>query len=73
MTLALIICGACGHQADLDDFCRTAIGGELPKHTYQCPACSRAFQVRVTAPGTRYPSGLYVPAPLQVVEVDGRL
>ncbi len=39
-------CGACGHSADLGEFCRTTMGGELPSGHYQCPACSIAWQVK---------------------------
>lgn len=34
----------CGHTADLDEFCRTTIGGELPAGQFQCPACQVAWR-----------------------------
>lgn len=34
----------CGHTADMDEFCRTLIGGELPPGHFQCPACKRAWK-----------------------------
>jgi hypothetical protein len=67
-----LTCGTCGHKGEFDDFCKTPVGGDLPRGVYQCPVCNRA--VRVTAgPGTRFPSGLYVPGPITLVPVDARL
>lgn len=37
-------CGACGHTADLWEFCRTPVFGELQHGTFQCPACKRAIR-----------------------------
>jgi len=38
-----VIC-KCGHVADLFDFSRTEISGELPDNEIQCPACKRAVR-----------------------------
>jgi hypothetical protein len=73
MPWMLITCGSCGQSADIDAFTRTPVGGELPKNTFQCPACGCAFERRVKGPGTRYESGLYVPGPMEVVRVETRL
>jgi len=34
----------CGHTADIDDFCRTLLFGELPKGQFQCPGCGEAWK-----------------------------
>ncbi len=34
----------CGHTADLEEFCRTPIGGELPPGHFQCPRCGEAWK-----------------------------
>lgn len=73
MPWMLMTCGWCGHRADLDEFTRTPVGGDLPKNTFQCPACGRAFERRVSGPGVRYESGLYVPGPVELVPVPSRL
>lgn len=72
MPWMLMICGACSHQADIDLFCRTAISGELPKNTYQCPACGHAIERRF-GPARLHPSGWVEPGTVQLVPVEGRL
>lgn len=67
-----ITCGFCGHQADIDRFCSTPIGGELPKDVYQCPACSRAIERRMGRPIV-YSSGFVAPGKITLVPVEGRL
>jgi len=66
-------CGKCRHEADIDEFCRTPVSGELPSGVYQCPACGVAVRRQSTGPGTRYESGLFVPGPVEIVVVDSRL
>lgn len=43
MGYVTIIC-KCGHVADLEEFCRTPIGGELPPGHFQCPKCTEAWK-----------------------------
>lgn len=73
MSWMQITCGQCGQASDFDDFTRTPVGGALPRNTFQCPACGYAFERRSTGQGTLFPSGLYVPGPVSLVPVDGRL
>lgn len=73
MPWMLMTCGKCGHKADIDEFCSTPVYGELPKGVFQCPACGIAIRRRISGPGTLYPSGHYVPGPVELVEVSPRL
>lgn len=50
----------CGHEADIDEFCRTPVGGELPRGHYQCPQCRRAWSVRRGPPRVGW-SGMVLP------------
>lgn len=50
----------CGHEADYMDFKKTAVTGTLPAGHYQCPACSRAWQVRRGPPAKGW-SGCILP------------
>ena len=43
----MLTCAHCGHTADLFDFCKTPITGELPEGTHQCPACRKAWRMEV--------------------------
>lgn len=36
----------CGYSADVDDFCRSPSGIELPRNEYQCPKCFKAWRVQ---------------------------
>jgi len=65
----------CGHVADLDSFCRTPIGGDLPNGQFQCPFCRYAWKrqesdYRVLRSGD---SVCFVPGKVELVPVDGRL
>lgn len=51
----------CGHTADLDEFKRTPINGELPADTFQCPACRRAWRMVVVKESRWLEGGLYIP------------
>lgn len=42
-----VTCGACGHQAPIDDFARRPFSGPLPDDQYQCPACGRAWRLEL--------------------------
>jgi len=70
-----VTCGACNHTADLDEFCRTPIFGELPPGEHQCPACGIAFKRKMgewkffTFQGERHA----IPGKCELVPVDGRL
>lgn len=65
----------CGHTADIDDFCRTPIGGELPKGHFQCPACNRAWrrkesEHRILRFGTE---ATLIPGKVELVPIEARL
>lgn len=62
----------CGHRDDIDAFTSTPIFGELPKNTFQCPACGLAIERRA-GPGTLYGPGRFVPGPVELVVVESRL
>lgn len=72
MPWMLMTCGGCGHQADIDEFCSTPIGGRLPKDTYQCPACHLAI-IRQFGPPTVLPSGYVMPGKVELVRVQASL
>lgn len=72
MTWMTMSCAKCGKVADLDEWVRTPVGGELPHGTYQCPACRFAFERRQGA-STVYPDGFVMPGPVTLVPVGGRL
>lgn len=70
-----LTCGSCGHTADLDEFCRTPIAGDLPKGHFQCPSCRTAWQrkqsdYRIVMVGK---SPLIIPGKVELVPVDARL
>ena len=65
-------CGQCGHRADLEKFCTTALGGDLPRNHYQCPECHHAF-VKTFGRPTIYASGFVMPGPVALVPVGARL
>jgi hypothetical protein len=65
-------CGKCGHEADIDEFTRTPIAGELPRNVFQCPKCRHAIERRHGQP-TVYPSGFVMPGPVMLVPVGARL
>ena len=67
-----IICGKCGHEADIDDWTRTPVGGPLPSNTYQCPACRLAFE-RVSGKPAVLANGFVVPGPVSLVPVAAML
>ena len=73
MPWMLMACGGCGHTDDIDTFCKTTVYGDLPNNTYQCPSCKLAIERRVSGKGVRYPSGLYVPDPVELVQVSPKL
>lgn len=70
--MVTMTCGGCGHQDDLDEFCRTPISGELPRGVYQCPACRLAFQ-RIIGPAEVLPWGGVIPGRVKLVKVQGVL
>lgn len=39
---------SCGHTADLEEFTRRPLAGELPPGEFQCPACQKAWRVEKT-------------------------
>lgn len=72
MSSFFITCGYCGHTDDFDNFCRTPINGKLPKNTFQCPRCKRAFH-REIGPAKVLSSGFVVPGDVKIVGVQGYL
>lgn len=66
MPWMLITCGGCGHVGDFEGFVSTPVYGELPKNTFQCPACGLAIERR-HAPLGRYDG------PVELVVVESRL
>ena len=75
MTGYIAITCSCGHKADMDEFCRTLIGGELPPGHFQCPACRRAwkrqesgYRVLTCADAT-----MIIPDRVEIVPVEARL
>jgi ribosomal protein S27E len=67
-----ITCGDCGHAADMDEWTRTSVYGELPINQYQCPNCGRAF-VRKVGHGELMPWGAYVPGEVELVPIAARM
>lgn len=61
-------CGECGHTADIDKWTKTPVAGDLPRNTYQCPACKYAFERRQAKP-TVYPNGFVMPGAISLVRV----
>lgn len=65
----------CGHSADLIEFCRTPIGGELPPGQFQCPGCGRAWrrresEHRILRAGSEM---TIIPGKVEIVPVDAQL
>lgn len=70
-----VTCGRCGCVADLDEFCRTPVFGELPKGEHQCPGCGYAFK-RTMSEFKFFKVGhevLSIPGKVELVPVGGRL
>lgn len=67
-----IICGYCGHRADMGDFCST-VTGELPPGEFQCPHCRRAWRIERVGKPVVTPSGYVIPPDNRLVEIQGRL
>jgi hypothetical protein len=70
-SLFTITCGGCGQAFELESWCRTALGGELPRAQYQCPGCKRAFRVEKT-PVVIY-AGKVFNQPNKIIPVQARL
>jgi predicted RNA-binding Zn-ribbon protein involved in translation (DUF1610 family) len=68
-----IACAKCGHEADYMDFTHTPIHGSLPRDTFQCPQCHRAWAMEIFTEGQYYPSGLWIPAGRRSVTVPSFL
>lgn len=45
---------SCGHNAPVDEFAATPIGGPLPRGSYQCPRCYRAWKIGTIRPLSRW-------------------
>lgn len=66
---ALLTCGQCKHEADFFDFCRTPIGGELPRDTHQCPKCRKAWRMEIIEPGYVTRAGYFIPPKRKAVQI----
>lgn len=42
-----LICGACGHEGDMDTFTIDSFGHQLPPSQWQCPQCGIAVERKV--------------------------
>jgi endogenous inhibitor of DNA gyrase (YacG/DUF329 family) len=62
--LITISCGFCGMPSPLNDWCEAPISGPLPRGTYQCPKCGKAFK--------REPQNDII-KPMRLVEVERHL
>lgn len=65
----------CGHVADLADFCRVPLFGELPPGQFQCPKCMTAWkrresEHRILRSGSE---AIIIPGRVEVLMVDSRL
>lgn len=65
----------CSHTADLGDFCRTTMFGELPPGHFQCPACGTAWrrresEHRILRSGSE---ATIIPGRVEVFRIDSRL
>jgi hypothetical protein len=65
----------CGHTADLDEFCQTPLFGQLPRGTYQCPACRVSWKRqesdhRIIRHGS---AATYVAGKVEIALVESRL
>lgn len=65
----------CGHEADLDEFCRTPVSGELPKGHYQCPGCGYAWQRKESEHKiiTNGFESMMIPGKVELLPVSARL
>lgn len=70
--MVTMICGGCGHQGELARFCRTEIGGDLPKNVYQFPACGLAIEKRIGLAKV-LASGYVMSGPVELVRVQASL
>lgn len=72
-----LTCWHCGAEAPLDDFCRTPVGGDLPRGQFQCPKCGNAAQRREVERGEtikgRNGATMYIPGRLALVPCEARL
>lgn len=65
----------CGHQADLDSFCRTEFFGELPPGQFQCPRCGHAWkrhesEHRIITAGSE---SMIIPGKVEIIPIERRL
>lgn len=72
-SMMLLKCGPCGHEADLFDFCRTPITGDLPKDTHQCPACKVAWRMEIIEPGRWIGTDYFIPPKRKAVQIESYL
>lgn len=63
----------CGHQGDIDTFTRSAMGIDLPKAQFQCPACGAAWRVEPVGVARMTESGFVIPPKLACVPCQGVL
>lgn len=65
----------CGHQADIDAFCKTTISGNLPNGHFQCPACGVAWkrresEHRIIRAGKE---AMIIPGKVEIITIQSRL
>jgi hypothetical protein len=60
------------HEAALESFCVTALGGDLPRNEFQCPKCRFAFRKVFGRPEVLR-NGFVMPGPVSLVSVGARL
>jgi hypothetical protein len=65
-------CGTCGHFDAFDRFISTPVFGQLPRDTFQCPACGVAVQRQHGKP-TVYKDGFVSPGPVSLVTVSSMM
>jgi hypothetical protein len=63
---------ACGHEADFMEFRTSPVAGELPRHTYQCPKCKKAWKVQCGKPWKGW-SGMILPGKTEVIRTTTSL
>lgn len=63
----------CGHSADFDEFSRSSLGIELPRGTFQCPACRYAWKIVPDGYARMTEDGYVIPPKSKLVQCEGYL
>lgn len=66
---------SCGYTADLGEFCRTPLYGELPPGQFQCPYCKVAWRRKESEHRIlrSESAAIIIPGRVEMVPVAGRL